>query len=43
MAFGMGIDCTGVSKAIHFGPPDNTESYIQDVEEMAVIVKQFFW
>lgn len=30
MAFGMGIDCTGVRRVIHFGPPDNTESYIQE-------------
>ena len=30
VAFGMGIDCLDVHKIIHFGPPDNVESYIQE-------------
>jgi superfamily II DNA helicase RecQ len=29
MAFGMGIDCVGERQVIHFGPTDDTESYIQ--------------
>jgi ATP-dependent DNA helicase RecQ len=28
-AFGMGIDCTGVERVIHYGPPSDVESYIQ--------------
>ena len=30
VAFGMGIDCLDVHEIIHFGPPDNVESYIQE-------------
>ena len=30
VAFGMGINCCGVKKIVHFGPPDNVESYIQE-------------
>ena len=26
----MGIDCSGVKEVIHFGPPNGTESYIQE-------------
>ena len=28
-AFGMGIDCVGVQNVIHWGPPQNIETYIQ--------------
>ena len=28
-AFGMGIDCVGVSRVIHWGPPNDVETYIQ--------------
>lgn len=30
IAFGMGVDCKGVCRTIHFGPSKNTESYIQE-------------
>ena len=30
IAFGMGIDCKGVSRVIHFGPSKNIESYVQE-------------
>ena len=30
IAFGMGIDCKGVCRTIHFGPSKNIESYIQE-------------
>ena len=30
VAFGMGIDCPNVRRIIHWGPPSNTESYIQE-------------
>ena len=30
IAFGMGIDCKGVHRTIHFGPSKNIESYIQE-------------
>ena len=30
IAFGMGIDCKGVHRTIHFGPSKNLESYIQE-------------
>ena len=30
IAFGMGIDCKEVHTSIHFGPPKNVESYIQE-------------
>jgi ATP-dependent DNA helicase RecQ len=30
-AFGMGVDCKGVSMIIHWGPPDDIEGYIQEV------------
>lgn len=29
-AFGMGIDCHDVHHVFHFGPPDYTESYVQE-------------
>lgn len=28
--FGMGIDCKGVCRVIHFGPSKNFESYVQE-------------
>jgi len=28
-AFGMGIDCADFNRTIHFGPPDDVETYIQ--------------
>ena len=30
VAFGMGVDCSNVHQVVHFGPPDDTESYIQE-------------
>ena len=30
MAFRMGIDCPDVRRVVHFGPPDNNASYIQE-------------
>lgn len=30
LAFGMGIDCPDVQKVIHYKPPNNTKSYIQN-------------
>ena len=29
IAFGMGVDCPDVRQVIHLGPPDGTDSYIQ--------------
>ena len=31
VAFGMGINCVGVTKIIHYSPPDSTDSYIQQI------------
>ena len=28
-AFGMGVDCMGVTRVIHWGPPSDVETYIQ--------------
>ena len=28
-AFGMGLDCAGVERVIHWGPPNDVETYIQ--------------
>jgi len=30
IAFGMGVDCKGVTRVIHFGPSKNMESYTQE-------------
>lgn len=30
VAFGMGVDCPNVRRIIHWGPPSNVESYIQE-------------
>ena len=30
IAFGMGVDCKGVWRTVHFGPPKNVESLIQE-------------
>ena len=30
IAFGMGLNCCNVQKVIHWGPPNDTESYIQE-------------
>lgn len=30
IAFGMGVDCKGVTQVIHFGPSKNIESYTQE-------------
>ena len=30
MAFGMGMDCPNVHQIIHWGPPSDLESYIQE-------------
>lgn len=29
-AFGMGVDCEGVHRVIHFGPSKNMDSYVQE-------------
>jgi len=31
VAFGMGIDCSGVHQIIHIDPPSDLESYIQEM------------
>ena len=31
IAFGMGVNCIGVTKVIHLGPPEDIDSYIQQV------------
>ena len=30
VAFGMGVNCKGVDRIIHFGPSKNLESYVQE-------------
>ena len=30
VAFGMGVDCQDVTQVIHLGPPESTDSYIQE-------------
>lgn len=30
IAFGMGVDCKGVYRTIHFRPSNNIEAYIQE-------------
>ena len=29
-AFGMGIDCPNIRQVIHFGSPEDVESYVQE-------------
>ena len=29
-AFGMGVDCKGLHRVIHFGPPSDVDDYIQE-------------
>ena len=47
VAFGMGIDCPDVHHIIHFGPPDDLESYIYKKqggqEGMAKWRVQHYW
>ena len=49
IAFGMGVDCKGVCRTIHFGPSKNIESYIQetgragrDGKQSVAFIKEFF-
>ena len=28
-AFGMGVDCIGVNRVVHYGPPNDVETYVQ--------------
>ena len=30
-AFGMGVNCRGVERVYHWGPPDNIEMYLQEI------------
>ena len=30
VAFGMGLDCPNVHKVIHWGPPEDIETYLQE-------------
>ena len=30
IAFGMGLECPNVSRIIHWGPPSDVESYLQE-------------
>ena len=30
VAFSMGVDCRNIWQVVHYGPPDDTESYIQE-------------
>ncbi|EDO29588.1 predicted protein, partial [Nematostella vectensis] len=30
IAFGMGVDCKGVKRVIHYGPSKSVEAYIQE-------------
>ena len=34
-AFGMGIDCKGVERVYHWGPPDDIELYVQEIGRAA--------
>ncbi len=31
VAFGMGLDCSNIRRIIHWGPPNDIESYIQEI------------
>ena len=30
IAFGMGVDCKGVQRVVHYGPSKNVEAYVQE-------------
>lgn len=30
IAFGMGVDCKGVHRIVHYGPSKNVEAYVQE-------------
>lgn len=48
VAFGMGLDCPNVRQVIHFGPPNDIESYVQEtgragrdnLQSLAVLIKK---
>ena len=33
-AFGMEIDCTGIKRVHHWGPPDDIELYVQEIGQV---------
>ena len=40
VAFGMGVDCKGVHRIIHFGPSKNVECYVQECGRACEMVSQ---